>query len=277
MEALFAWYERHGRDFPWRHTDDPWAILVSEVMSQQTQIERVAARYNSFLTRFPTPRAMASAAPADVLTEWSGLGYNRRALNLQAAARVVAESGWPDTTTGLGALPGVGPYTAAAVACFAFGKQLPAIDTNLKRVLSRWVGRALTGSELSEQAVAMVPYGQAAQWNSAVMDLGALICKPVPRCDACPVSNSCVDPTVYIPPPRQAGFDGSLRQTRGAIVKLMIDGRPRTADLVARTVRHEPDRVETALTALVREGVLESADSAYVVVGAGAVDPGGYG
>jgi len=112
MEALFAWYERHGRDFPWRHTDDPWAILVSEVMSQQTQIERVAARYNSFLTRFPTPRAMASAAPADVLAEWSGLGYNRRALNLQAAARVVAESGWPDTATGLGALPGVGPYTA---------------------------------------------------------------------------------------------------------------------------------------------------------------------
>ncbi len=268
MEALFAWYEQHGRDFSWRHTDDPWAILVSEVMSQQTQIDRVAGRYGSFLARFPTPRAMASARPADVLAEWSGLGYNRRALNLQAAARAVVESGWPHTSSGLGALPGVGPYTAAAVACFAFGEQVPAIDTNLKRVLSRWVGRALTGSELSEQAVAMVPSGQAARWNSAVMDLGALICKPVPRCEGCPVSDSCADPTIYAPPPRQAGFDGSLRQTRGAIVKLMLDGRPRTANQVAAAIRHQPDRVETALSALVREGILESVDLGYVVVGA---------
>lgn len=267
MEALFAWYERHGRDFPWRHTDDPWAVLVSEVMSQQTQIDRVAARYDSFLARFPTPSAMAAAPPADVLAEWSGLGYNRRALNLQAAARVVAQSGWPDTATGLEALPGVGPYTAAAVACFAFGEQVPAIDTNLKRVLSRWVGRALTGSELSEQAVALVPAGQAARWNSAVMDLGAQVCKPMPRCEACPVASSCVDPTVYVPPPRQARFDGSLRQTRGAIVKLMLDGEPRTADRVAKTVAHEPDRVGAALSALVREGILESVDSGYVVPG----------
>ena len=114
----------------------------------------------------------------------------------------------------------------------------------------------------------MVPAGQAARWNSAVMDLGALICKPVPRCEGCPVSGSCADPTVYVPPPRQAGFDGSLRQTRGAIVRLMLDGRPRTADLVAATVRHEPDRVETALSALVEEGILESVDSGYVVIGA---------
>lgn len=262
-DPLFAWYEQYGRDFPWRQTNDPWAILVSEVMSQQTQIDRVATRYENFLARFPNPEALADATTGDVLTAWSGLGYNRRAINLQAAARVVAKSGWPSSAAALERLPGIGPYTAAAVACFAFGEQVPAIDTNLKRVLSRWVGRPLVGKELANAASLMLPAGQAARWNSALMDLGAQICRPAPLCEACPVAESCVDPTVYIPPPRQARFHGSVRQTRGAIVRVMLDGQERTVQNVATAVGHDEERITAALEALTREGVLTTSDRGY--------------
>lgn len=262
-DPLFAWYERYGRDFPWRRTTDPWPILVSEVMSQQTQIDRVAARYEDFLTRFPTPEAMAVAPINDVLAAWSGLGYNRRVLNLQATAREVARSGWPTSAAMLEKLPGIGPYTAAAVACFAFGEQVPAVDTNLRRVLSRWVGRPLVGKELATTATEMLPTGQAARWNSALMDLGAQICRPTPLCENCPVAESCVDPTVYIPPPRQARFVGSVRQTRGAIVRVMLDGQERTVQNVTIAVGHDEQRVTAALEALTREGVLNTSDRGY--------------
>ncbi len=265
LDLLFAWYERYGRDFPWRQTTDPWAILVSEVMSQQTQIDRVASRYEDFLTRFPNPQAMADASTADVLTAWSGLGYNRRALNLQATAREVARSGWPTSAANLAELPGIGPYTAAAVACFAFEEQVPAVDTNLKRVLSRWVGRPLAGRELATTASEMLPAGQAGRWNSALMDLGAQLCRPTPNCDDCPVVESCIDPSVYVPPPRQARFDGSVRQTRGAIVRVMLDGQQRTAQVVAAAVGHDEERVTAALEALIREGVIVSSGEGYSI------------
>ncbi len=137
VDALLGWYARVRRPLPWRETRDPYALLVSEVMLQQTQAARVVPYYEAFLARFPDPAALAAAPPRDVLEAWSGLGYNRRALSLQRAAREVAEHGWPDD---LDQLPGVGPYTAAAVGSFAWDRQTAAIDTNVRRVLERHDG-----------------------------------------------------------------------------------------------------------------------------------------
>ena len=137
QQAVLAWYDAHGRDLPWRRTRDPYAILVSEVMAQQTQIARVLERYERWLARWPTAHSLAGATAAEVLTEWSGLGYNQRALRLRAACAVVARDGWPRDAAGLRALPGVGPYTAAAVASFAFGERVAAVDTNVRRVAAR--------------------------------------------------------------------------------------------------------------------------------------------
>src|SRR5438093_6769062 len=161
--SLLQWYAANGRDLPWRRTRDPYAILVSEVMLQQTQVERVIPRYRAWLERWPTAEALADASPADVIRAWQGLGYNRRGLNLHRAVRIVAERGWPDDLT---ELPGVGPYTAAAVACFAFGRDVLPVDTNVRRVQER------TGYEFSADA------------GQALMDLGATICLArVPRCE----------------------------------------------------------------------------------------------
>ena len=182
--ALLAWYAEHGRDLPWRGTHDPYAILVSEVMLQQTQVARVVPRYLEWIERWPTAEALAAASRAEVLAAWVGLGYNRRALALHAAAAAVARDGWP---ADLRTLPGVGPYTAAAVGSFAFGAQVAAVDTNARRVAER-LGHGPPG--------ALVPPGRAADWNQAAMELGATVCTArAPRCPACPVRTACRYPT----------------------------------------------------------------------------------
>src|SRR3954469_11860086 len=178
--ALLDWYARVKRPLPWRATRDPYAILVSEVMLQQTQAARVIPYYEAFLDRFPHVRALASAPKADVLAAWSGLGYNRRALALQRTAQVVDEDGWPEDLT---ELPGVGPYTAAAVGSFAFGAQVAAVDTNVRRVAER-LGRGAPAE--------LLPPGRAAEFNQAAMDLGATICTArTARCSECPVRRWC--------------------------------------------------------------------------------------
>ncbi len=178
--ALLDWYAAEGRDLPWRRTHDPYAILVSEIMLQQTQVARVLERWPAWLERWPTVEALAAASTADVLRAWSGLGYNRRALNLQRAARAVVErGGFPRDPKGLQELPGVGPYTASAVACFAFGAQLTTVDTNARRVFRRAYGR-----EDVEP-----PAGRAYAFNQALFDLGATLCLArIPRCGACPLA-----------------------------------------------------------------------------------------
>ena len=176
-DALLSWYAEHARDLPWRRTSDPWAILVSEVMLQQTQAARVVPYYERFLARFPTPAACAAAPAADVLRLWSGLGYNRRGLALHRAAGIVAADGWPEDLT---ELPGVGSYTAAAVGSFAWGRRVLTEDTNVRRVLAR------TGAEIREPEPVL---------NQALMELGATICTArAPACDACPVCRRCAGP-----------------------------------------------------------------------------------
>jgi A/G-specific adenine glycosylase len=205
MESLLlAWFEERGRDLPWRTTRDPYAILVSEVMLQQTQVERVVPRYLAWLERWPSIESLAAAATADVIREWQGLGYNRRSVHLQRAARQVAVDGWPDDLT---ELPGVGPYTAAALRCFAFGEDVLPLDVNVKRVLRR---TRHTFTAASAQAL---------------MDLGATLCLArVPRCDGCPLASVCPSRGIRDEPVRKQGrFEGSFRQRRADTLRLVVE------------------------------------------------------
>jgi A/G-specific adenine glycosylase len=197
---LLAWWSRAARDLPWRKTRDPYRVLVSEFMLQQTQVSRVAEYYPRFLTRFPDLEALARARPRAVREAWEGLGYYARASNLHALARVVSEDHdgtLPDTPEKLIALPGVGPYTAGAVACFAYEKPVPAVDTNVSRVLRRvfWgSNHAPRTTQLWDLASALVPKNgkQAWKFNQAVMELGALMCVArKPKCPECPVRPAC--------------------------------------------------------------------------------------
>jgi A/G-specific adenine glycosylase len=215
--ALAAWFSEHGRDLPWRHTHDPYAILVSEVMLQQTQVERVVPRYLDWLRRWPTVAELASASAADVIRMWQGLGYNRRGLNLYRAARIVAADGWPDE---LERLPGVGPYTAAAVANFAFGRDVLPVDTNVRRIEER------TGHEFSPRSA------------QALMDLGATICLArIPRCDRCPLAMECPSRGKrYEPLRKQSRFDGSFRQRRADTLRLVARAATPLGELDADAV-----------------------------------------
>ena len=216
-ELLLAWFGESGRDLPWRATDDPYAILVSEIMLQQTQVERVVSRYLAWLERWPTAGALAAAPLADVLREWQGLGYNRRALNLHRAARRIAAGGWPADLT---ELPGVGRYTADAVARFAFGAPVLPVDTNVRRVRER------TGGAFSPAAA------------HALMDLGATVCLArVPRCHACPLEPTCPSRGRRYPPlRRQSGFEGSFRERRARTLRLVLERARELAELDGEAV-----------------------------------------
>jgi A/G-specific adenine glycosylase len=243
--TLARWYEAHGRhDLPWRSTRDRWAILVSEVMLHQTQVPRVAAVFDWFLARFPTPDAMAAAGPGAVIEAWGRLGYPRRARRLYDAAVVIAGQGWPDD---LGELPGVGRYTAAAVLAQADDADLPAVEVNVRRVVER-----VTGERLSERAAeaASVRIGRPLRGRErllALMDVGAMLCRPhAPRCDECPVRRRCATrgPLPGEARPRQAAFAGSFRQRRGLVMARLRAGPAPAVELDA-----------DALASLVEDGL----------------------
>jgi A/G-specific adenine glycosylase len=226
-EALLVWYRGHGRDLPWRRIRDPYAILVSEVMLQQTQVERVIARYNAWLERWPTVEALAAAPVGEVIRAWQGLGYNRRAVNLHRAAEQISREGWPEELT---ALPGVGRYTADAVRRFAFDVDVLPLDTNVRRVQDR------TGATFSSAAA------------GALMDLGATVCLArIPRCAACPLADGCLSRgRRYEPLRRQSRFEGSFRQQRA-----------RTLRLVAESSRPLESLEAPVVAALARDGLVE--------------------
>lgn len=272
-DAVLAWGEPRLRDLPWRRTRDPWAILVSEVMLQQTQVLRVIPRYLAFLDRFPTPAACASVPLGDVLREWQGLGYPRRARNLHAAATAVVErGGFPDTLDGLLALPGVGPYTARALLAFAFESDAAVVDTNIARVYARVLGRTLRAREVQRVADEAAPVGEAWAWNQTIMELGAVLCRPSsPACHECPVAGMCTWRGSDTPDPavgsagvstKQARFDGSDRQARGALMRAAGERAVPVSALAVVTGRDVAHATRLA-DALVGEGLLVREGDAY--------------
>jgi A/G-specific adenine glycosylase len=258
---LLAWYAASHRDLPWRGTSDPWAVLVSEVMLQQTQASRVATRFGPFLDRFPTPAAIAEAPEPEVLVAWAGLGYNRRALALRRAAVHITRDGWPDPAA-LERLAGVGRYTARAVASLAFGLRVGPVDTNVRRWLVRRLGLPPTTSaaRLQDLADEMAGHaiGDAAAWTQATMELGATVCTARnPRCDACPIADGCPSRSTAarVPVPRQPAFEGSDRERRGALVRRL--GAAADRSLSRRTVGRELGlHAERILAGLERDGLL---------------------
>ncbi|HET9769627.1 MAG TPA: A/G-specific adenine glycosylase [Acidimicrobiia bacterium] len=252
-EAPIArWYRQHGRhDLPWRGTRDRWAVLVSEVMLQQTQVGRVATVWADFMARFPTPQAMAAATPGEVIAAWGTLGYPRRARRLWEAAVQVTATGWPDD---LSELPGVGRYTAEAVAAQVDDADAAAIETNVRRVVERRTGRVLSAREAAATSREAGHPLTGRDRLLALMDIGALLCRPrAPRCPECPLEDGCAtassaDPALAGAPlgrrPRQAAYEGSFRQRRGRVLASLRAGPHPSADLDA-----------AALASLVEDGL----------------------
>lgn len=279
-DAILDWYADRGRDLAFRGTTDPYAILVSEAMAQQTQASRAAEYWTRFLIEFPTVEALAQATPAAVIRAWRGLGYNRRAVALRQAAIAIVrdhDGNVPDDIEALERLPGVGSYTARAVAALAFGLPVGAIDVNVRRVLNRALGGSLAAfapAELQVIADASVPSDAPGLWTHALMDIGATFCKPqVPRCDPCPASSACryaaARPST-VPPPsadggparstreRPARFSSTSRWLRGRILDLLRDAQGDAWSLIPVSMgTHDHAAVLRALDALGREGLLE--------------------
>jgi A/G-specific adenine glycosylase len=264
-DAILNWGEPRLRDLPWRRTRDPWKVLVSEVMLQQTQVDRVIPKWLAFIERFPDPASCAAATLADVLRLWQGLGYPRRARNLHLAAHHVVDRGgeFPDTLDALLALPGVGAYTARAVLAFAFESDAAVVDTNIARVYARVAGRPLTLREVQYTADAYLPAGESWVWNQTVMDLGAVLCRPSsPRCDACPVVSVCSWHGVGVDPAQgsaavsrpQARFEGSDRQARGRLLKALTTGAV-PVELASSVMQRTADDASRLVDDLVREGL----------------------
>ena len=273
-ERVIDWYAVHARPLPWRDPScTPWGVLVSEVMSHQTPVARVAPVWTQWMARWPTPADLAAESPGEVVRAWGRLGYPRRALRLHEAAVAVTERHdgvVPDDEALLRALPGIGAYTAAAVTAFAFGRRTTVVDTNVRRVLARVVeGRehaapALTAVE-SALAASLVPAEEdaSATWNVAVMELGAVVCRArAPRCDDCPVQDLCGwvaagRPAHDGPPRRGQAWHGTDRQVRGAVLQTLRDAPGPVSRAALEGVGEDAGQVDRCIASLVEDGLLE--------------------
>lgn len=281
---ILAWYAASARDLPWRQPGtSPWAVLVSEIMLQQTPVTRVLPAYAAWLARWPTPAALAAATPADAVRQWDRLGYPRRAVRLHAIARtLVSQHGGevPASAEVLATLPGIGPYTAAAVASFAFRQRHAVLDTNVRRVLARLVtGAALppaaTSAAERRLAESLLPADSAtaARWSVAIMELGALVCTAArPSCASCPVAGQCAWREAGSPPApvRRAapGYAGSDRQSRGRLLAVLRAAAGPVPPAQLEAAWHDSGQRARALAALVTDGlVVRRADGSLALPG----------
>ncbi len=281
-ERVLDWYDEHARDLPWRSAEaTPWGILVSEAMLQQTPVSRVLPTWLAWMERWPTPADLAAAAPGDAVRAWGRLGYPRRALRLHAAAAAIVEEHGgevPDDHAALLALPGVGDYTASAVASFAFGRRHVVLDTNVRRVLARLVGgEALPGPAVTrgerDRATALLPEAPAtaASWAVGVMELGALVCRASePRCGQCPVGDLCRWRAAGRPPdtrPRRVqGYAGTDRQVRGRLLAVLRDSEGPVRASTLDAAWGERSQRERCLATLLEDGlVVRVAEGVYAL------------
>lgn len=284
---LDLWFAGNGRDLPWRETRDPWSIVVAEMMLQQTQVARVLDRWPRFLERFPTATGCADGSPADVIDEWSGLGYNRRAVYLHRMATTVVEDHdgtFPRELKSLLGLPGIGPYTARAIRIFAFECADAVLDTNVARILARTHGRSLNRAEaqrLADDNLGEDPW----VWNQAMLDVGARFCRSRnPACQDCPMAPVCQWSKSGNPEPdpaagsagvstKQSRFDGSDRQGRGKLVNALRTAPVSATDL-ATTMGWPGDeaRARRVAATLVDDGLADRAGNRYLPAGEGSDD-----
>lgn len=290
QHRVLSWFDEHGRSFPWREHRDPYQTMVAEVMLQQTQTGRVAPAYEAFLVRFPTVSSLAHAPAMEVIQAWKGLGYNRRAVDLQRSAQAIEhEHGGvvPTDPKTLRALPGIGDYSASAVACFAYDRQVPVVDVNVRRVLSRAVAGTdeLPLDETRRVAAEWLAHGEAYRWNQALMDIGAMVCRiDAPLCAQCPLKLTCAyraqgknkakrEPR----PPKQSRFEGSTRQKRGGIVDHLRKAAEDGVSMSALGKAIHPDGgsdltwLVELLEGLERDGLVEMTPSARRGSGRGIV------
>lgn len=278
-DAVIAWYTQHARDLPWRAADrTPWGVLVSEIMLQQTPVSRVEPVWGAWMRRWPEPPRLAVEEPGEVIRAWERLGYPRRALRLHATARKIVERHGgqvPSSYDDLVSLPGVGDYTAAAVASFAFGRPHPVLDTNVRRVLAR----AVTGTQYAPTATSagerrlaqkLLPDdGTAATWSVAIMELGALVCTArAPACDVCPIAAECMwrlagSPPHDGPPRRAQAWEGTDRQARGRLMAVLRDADHPVPKVTLDAAWPAATQRERALDGLVSDGLVEPLDDGF--------------
>ncbi|MDW3175908.1 MAG: A/G-specific adenine glycosylase [Acidimicrobiia bacterium] len=274
VEAVQWWWDRSDRQLPWREIRDPWPILVSEVMTQQTQVARVIPKWQRFLDSFPTPTDAAAATSGDLVALWDGLGYNRRAVMLHRCANeIVQRHGGivPDQLDALMALSGIGPYTARAVQAFAFEQDVAVVDTNVGRVLARIDGQTLAPKEAQLRADSLVPAGSGWMWNQALLDFGALVCtKRQPACATCPANEGCVwrgdgpDPAIGSAAVSggQSRFEGSDRQGRGRLVSALRSGPVKRSDAAdVMSWGDDQPRANRIIASLLADGLVVEFDS----------------
>ena len=254
---LLIWYKENKRSFNWRYTNDPWKILLIEIISQQTQINRANIYYQEFIKKFPTPESMSQSSLKTILKMWSGLGYNNRAIRLYESSKLIAEKGFKNIYPNFELLPGVGQYTKNAILSFAYGDKVLALDTNLERVLTRYFAIDSTKNYVRKYSDFLLASVNSRDLNQALMDLGSSICTSSnPKCDICPLEKKCEK---YILKSKISieKFKGSNRELRGKIIKLLlVENKIAVKDIVKKT-REDEEKIITAINGLKGDGLLK--------------------
>jgi len=256
-ESLFIWYKNNKRSFNWRHTNDPWKILLIEIISQQTQINRANIYYQKFIKKFPTPESMSRSTLKTILKMWSGLGYNNRAIRLYESSKLISEKGFKNIYPNFELLPGVGQYTKNAILSFAYGEKVLALDTNLERVLTRYFAADSTKDYVKKYSDFLLKDVDSRDLNQALMDLGSSICTSSnPKCNICPLEKNCKK---YITKSKNSikKFKGSNRELRGKIIKLLVMQNQITIKNIAKKTSENEEKIMTAINSLENDGLLK--------------------
>ena len=256
-ESLLIWYKNNKRSFNWRNTNDPWKILLIEVISQQTQINRANIYYQRFIKKFPTPESMSRSTLKTILKMWSGLGYNNRAIRLYESSKLISEKGFKNIYPNFELLPGVGQYTKNAILSFAYGEKVLALDTNLERVLTRYFAADSTKDYVKKYSDFLLKDVDSRDLNQALMDLGSSICTSSnPKCNICPLEKNCKK---YIIRSKNSveKFKGSNRELRGKIIKLLVMQNQITIKNIAKKTSENEEKIMTAINSLENDGLLK--------------------
>lgn len=255
-KTLLIWYKKNKRTFSWRETKDPWKILLIEILSQQTQIERADTYYKKFIKEFPSPTSMSNSSLKKVLTMWSGLGYNNRARRLYESSKILAENGFDKIYPDFETLPGVGQYTKNALLSFAYGEKVLAVDTNLERIFSRFFGIDNTKDFIKDSSDYFLKKVNSRDLNQAFMDFGSYICKSSnPKCDICPLEITC---SKYFFEKNNSieKFRGSNRELRGKLLKLLLENNKIKRDEIYIKIDEKEEKIEKALYGLEKDNLI---------------------